>query len=126
MATDPTFTATAKVGIGQLTTANTNRDGTGTIVTVFTAGASGSRINEVVIQATGTTTLGSVSLFIHDGSNSRLFDEIAIAAATPSATVQATRVVKRYDELVIPTGYSLRAAPTKSETFNVIAEGGDF
>jgi hypothetical protein len=134
MATTPNFSATPKIGIGALSVANTNRDGTGTIVTVFTAGASGSRIDAIIIEATATTTAGMVRLFIHDGTNARLYDEVPVIAITPGASVPAFSAAlgsnaplssTRYP-LMLPSGYSLRAAPQNAETFNVIATGGDF
>ncbi|NBX74718.1 MAG: hypothetical protein EBQ89_10555, partial [Alphaproteobacteria bacterium] len=71
MATDPNFAGTPLAGNAQISTANTNRDGTGTLGTVVTAGASGSRIEEIVIEATGTTTAGMIRLFLNDGTNTR-------------------------------------------------------
>ena len=132
MAVNPAFASTPRVGSAQVSTANTNRDGTGTIATIFTAGSSGSRIDRVTIQATGTTTAGMVRLFIHDGSNSRLYHEEPVGAMTPSATVAASFATCEpitYPEkfpLILPSGYSLRASTEKAETYNVIAVGGDF
>lgn len=132
MAQTPQYAATPKVGLGQVSVANTNRDGTGTIATVFTAGASGSRIDRVNIQAVGTTTAGMIRLFIHDGVNARLYHEEPIGAMTPSATVAAAFATcdpityPTKFPLVLPSGYSLRASTEKAETFNVIAMGGDF
>lgn len=131
MASTPAYAATPKVGIGQISTANTNRDGTGTIGTVFTAGSSGSRIDRVVIEATSTTTAGMVRLFIHNGTTAYLYDEIPVTAITPSGTVQAFQATREAVSkptlypLVLPTGYSLRASTNNAETFNVAAVGGD-
>lgn len=125
MATSPAYAATPQCGIAQISTANTNRDGTGTIGTVFTAGSSGSRIDLVSIKATGTTTAGMVRLFIHDGATSQLLTEIEVLAITPSSTVAAFESGVTL-EIAIPTGYSLRAATNNAETFNVLAFGGDF
>lgn len=125
MSATPQYATTPKCGIGQVSVANANRDGTGTIVTVLTAGASGSRIDTVTVKATGTVTDGMVRLYIHDGVNARLYTEVPIVATTPSASVAAFETGIKLD-LVIPTGYSLRASTEKAETFNVIAVGGDF
>jgi hypothetical protein len=132
MATQAQYAAVPKVGIGQLSTANTNRDGTGTLATVFTAGANGSRIERIVIQATGTTTAGMVRLFLHDGTNARLYEEVPVSAVTPSGTTAAffetleAFGTPRLMPLVLPTGWSLRASTHNAESFNVIAVGGDF
>ena len=132
MSTAANYASTPKCGIGQISTANTNRDGTGTIGTIFTAGASGSRIDAINIKATGTTTAGMIRLFIHDGTNARLLTELPVLALTPSATLPSwetqlnTNTMTQVLPLVLPTGYSLRAATNNAETFNVIALGGDF
>lgn len=132
MSTAANYASTPKCGIGQISTANTNRDGTGTIGTIFTAGASGSRIDAINIKATGTTTAGMIRLFIHDGTNARLLTEVPVMAITPSGTLPSweaqlnTNTMTQVLPLVLPTGYSLRAATNNAETFNVIALGGDF
>jgi hypothetical protein len=71
-------------------TANTARDGTGTITTVFTAASPcGSLVEDVRIKATGTTTAGMVRLFYSSdgGTTWRLVDELAVTAITPSGTL---------------------------------------
>jgi len=128
----PAYASAPRIGIGDLSAANTNRDGTGTIVSVFAAGASGSRIERVVVKATGTTTAGMVRLFIHDGAASKLYTEVPVTAITPSASLKAFEetlegvTTPSLFPLVLPTGYSLRASTHNAETFEVTAVGGDF
>ena len=132
MSTQAQYAATPKCGVGQVSVANTNRDGTGTIATVFSAGASGSRIDAINLKAVGTTTTGMIRLFIHDGANARLLTEVPVTTITPSGTLPSweaqlnTNTMTQVLPLVLPTGYSLRAATNNAETFNVIALGGDF
>lgn len=126
MATSPQFAATPRCAVANIATANANRDGTGTMGTVYTAGSSGSRIDEVVIKSTVTTTAGVVRLFIHDGTTARLFDEQAIAAQSASSNSATARYRLTYDNLYLPNGYSLRASTERAESINVIALGGDF
>jgi hypothetical protein len=130
VAVSPNFAATPRHAVGQVSAANTARDGTGTIVTVLTAGASGSRVDQIRIQAAGTTTAGVVRLFIHDGSNARLFREVMVTAITPSASVEAWSAAIDLSSaglaLILPTGYSLRASTNNAETFNVFVIGADF
>jgi hypothetical protein len=134
MATTPNFSSTPKCASVNITTANANRDGTGTIGTVFTAGSSGSRIDIINIVATATTTAGMVRLFIHDGTSARLYDEVPVYAVTPANSIPAFSVTLggnaplstgRYP-VTIPTGYSLRASTHNAESFNIHAIGGDF
>ena len=126
MATQPAFATVPRIGLAQVSAANTNRDGTGTIVTVITGVAAGTRIAEVVAEATVTTTAGMVRLYLYDGTNTRLFDEIAIAAATPSASVRTTRVSTVYTNLILPSAsWELRASTHNAEAINVIALGAN-
>lgn len=131
MADKPAFAATPRLEVAQVSTANTNRDGTGTIVTVFTAGASGSRIRRIEAKATGTTTAGMVRIFLHDGTNARLFSELPVPALTPSGTIAAFRsaLVEGINPgdlpLFLPSGWSIRAATHNAETFNIIVEGAN-
>jgi hypothetical protein len=127
MSTTANYAATPRAAFGQVSVANTNRDGTGTIATIFTAGASGSRVDDVVIVATGTTTAGMVRLFLHNGTDARLWVEVPVSAATPSGTVQAFTASLLNQSLILPTGWSLRASTHNAETFNVIVDrAGDF
>lgn len=127
--TTPVFVHDPKLAVGQVSAANTNRDGTGTIVTLFSAGTNGSRVNRIKVKAVGTTTAGMVRLYIHDGSNARLYAEVTVTAITPSAAVESFEETIDYqgeDAIILPTGYSIRASTHNAETFNVFVEGGDY
>lgn len=137
MSVNANFAATPRMGVGQLTVANPNRDGSGTVVTIFTAGANGSLIDKVTAKAIATTTTGMIRLFVHDGTNFRLAYEMTVDAITPSATVagwsETAPVVEGGSTpdafpMILPNGYSLRASSEKggTEIFNIIAQGGDF
>lgn len=137
------FSATPKIGMARITgtgAANTARDGSGTeatnIFNVFSAGASGSRIDKVHVTACGTlaaNTAGMLRLFISDGTNKRLYREITLAATTPSASAVG---VNNFSSaaidlgLILPDGHSLWAtshfADAAGNQFDVIASGGDF
>jgi hypothetical protein len=127
MASAPAFAATGRLAVVQVTTANTARDGSGTPVTVFTAGASGSLLEKVRVCSTGTVTAGVVRLFVHDGTNARLLKELMVTATTPSTSVEAFSVeyTPPGGALFLPSGYSLRATTHNTETFNVFAQGAD-
>lgn len=132
MAATPSYAASPKVGLGQVTVANPNRDGTGTLATIFTAGTNGSRVDSLALKATVTTTAGAVRLFLHDGTSARLLTEVPVLAVTPSATIPAweaqlsTNSMSQVLPIILPTGYSLRASTEKAEAINVIAVGGNF
>lgn len=126
MALEPAFAVTPRAAGVSVSTANTARDGTGTVATVITGASSGTRIQEVVVQATSTTTAGMVRLFLYDGSSYWFFDEVAVSAVTPSASVRAFRASVTYQSLVLPSNsWSLRASTHNAETFHVAALGAD-
>jgi len=129
MNTQPVYERIPVVGSVVVSAANTNRDGTGTVVTVLTAGTDGTRIRRITIKATGTTTAGMVRLFIHDGTNFRLWKEVIVTAITPSAAIETfEEIIELFgeDALSLPTTYSLRASTHNAETFHVTAEGGNY
>lgn len=138
MAAQPIFAAQPDAQVVTISTANTARDGSGTMGVVFVAGPSGSRIDQIFINATATTTAGLVKLYISRTSdvnttaNTHLIQEIPVTAVTPSATVAAfARVLNssvNVDLLPIflPAGYTLRADTTIANAFRVMAIGGDF
>lgn len=126
MATSPQFASTPRIGLGQVSTANTNRDGTGTLANIITGVAAGTKIQEILIQATGTTTAGMVRLYLFDGTNNRLFDEFVVSAITVGASTAAFKTSKSYDNLTLPSAsWTLRASTHNAETFNVVALGAD-
>jgi hypothetical protein len=125
--TSPLFPVTPVAGIAQISVANSALTGGGTVVTVYTPGANGGRIEYIRVKAVAATTAGMVRLFINDGSNTRLWKEISVSAITPSATVQSFEAeFVPTKPLVLPSGYTLKASTENGETFNVVAFGGDF
>lgn len=129
MATTAVFFATPKNGAGDLSLANTNRDGTGTLVDVIAGGTIGTKVERVIVQAKSTTTAGFVRLFLNNGTTARLIREVPVTAATPSGTVAAFRQEVDFSNpsqiLVVPNGWKLQAAPQNAETFAVTAIGAD-
>ena len=127
--TEPIFVLSPAIGAVLIDTANTNKDGTGTVGTVITGGTNGTRITRITIQSIGTTTAGMVRLYIDIGATIHLWKEIAVDAITGSATVEEfVYILELLAEraLVLPSGYILLASTEKSEDFNVIAEGGNY
>lgn len=126
----PIFVQSPKAWIASLATANTNRDGSGTIATVASAGANGSRIDHIDVSAYGATTAGVIRLYINDGTTSFLWKEILVGAVTPSQTVAvwsySLDCSAPQNACLLPSGYSLRASTHNAENFRVIAFGGDY
>jgi len=124
MSANPVFIGTYLVGHGQITAANVNRDGTGTIVDIATGAALGTLVETLDIIATVATTIGMIRLYLLTGGNTRLWKEIPVVAVNPSATTP-TWSFKLEEPLFLPVGVKLRASTERAETFNVFARGGD-
>lgn len=125
MATDPVFASTPRTEVAQASAANTNRDGTGTIVTLAAAGSNGTKVSLIRIVATGTTTAGVVRIYLYDGANVRLLEEILVTAATPSTTVKVFTAEYYPTGLVLESGQEIRVSTHNAETFNVFFYGAD-
>jgi hypothetical protein len=130
MAASPSFIGTPRIGVGAVSTANTNRDGTGTIVDVITGAATGTRILEIVFKATDDPADCTITLYLNDGVTSHIFDEIDLGNPPPgSTTVNSYRGTLTYANLVLPSAsWKLQAAITVAPTggtVKVIALGGD-
>lgn len=113
---------TPNTGMVQISTANTNLDGSGTLGTVLTAASNGTLVKTVIIKAITNTTQGMVRLFIYDGSNTKLLREVEIPAITKSASEPAFGVTIPLN-FTLKSGWILKASTENAETFNVIAEG---
>ncbi len=112
---NPIFGLTPNITVGQtVQTANTAKDGTGTVVTVFTAGANGALLKGVIFRATGTNTASAGRIFINNGStnatagNNALIGEITLTGTTLSevAALAAYEWVPP-PNFVLPAGYKI-------------------
>lgn len=127
MATSPQYAATVQNAQVQISTANTARDGTGTVGTLVTGGTNGTRVDDIYITAAGTTTAGVVRMFLHDGTNYRLLLETLVTAVTPSTTVAVWSFALTNVGIILKNGWSLRFSTHNAETFNIMmTRGGDF
>lgn len=118
------FPQVQNVSWGNVATANTAKDGTGTVVTVFTAGANGSKIDAIHVRALGTNIATALRFFINNGSsnatpaNNTLAHEITAPATTLSevaalADLDVT-ITENSTETVcpikyLPPGYKINA-----------------
>ena len=132
---DPIFTKTPVIGQAAISAANTNLDGTGTIVAVQDGETEGVRIDQIEVKAEGTTTAGMVRLFLSfdGGTTWELWREISVDAITPDATTKAfrgfidlTTVLNDPPLNLADTQMVLGAATHNAEAFNVFARGGSF
>lgn len=118
MASNPTFASTPRIGLGSVTTANTARDGSGTIVNCLTGVAAGTRIERIVVKATADPADSIVTIFIYDGSTYWIFDEFDWGNPAPgSTTVESGRMEKAYRDIVLPAStWKIAAAITVALT----------
>lgn len=129
MATSPAFVGTPTSAAAVVSTANTNKDGTGTIATIFTAGVLGARVDAVDIKATGTTVAGTVLLFRDDtglGTSWRSINaEATILAVTSSTTAPASGFTVVFQGgLTLRAGALLGASTTIAQAFHVSVRTG--
>lgn len=131
--TAPIFPLTPNVAWGTVAAANTAKDGTGTVVTVFTAGANGGRLDKIKIRAAGTNIATALRVFINNGAtnaiagNNTLFMEATIAATTLSE-VAALADNEIYLGLVLPAGYkaNITIGTTIAAGLAVTGVGGNY
>ena len=130
---NPIFPIAPNISFGKLQTANTAKDGTGTTVTVFTAGANGGRIDTIKVRALGTNVATSLRIFINNGSdpttaaNNVLYLEATIAATTLSEADALVDTELALD-LGLPPGYKILVTigTTVAAGLMVTGVGGDY
>jgi hypothetical protein len=100
-------------GTTAITTANTAKDGTGTVLTVFAADtANGGFVQRIRFRAAGTNVATVARIFINNGStnttasNNILYDEITLAATTLSE-VSALATYELPLNFALPPNYRL-------------------
>jgi len=113
--TQPIFSSLGDIewGATAITTANTAKDGTGTVLTCFTADATnGGFVQRIRFRSAGTNIATVARVFINNGSanstpaNNILYDEITLAATTLSE-VAALAVYELPLNFALPPGYKL-------------------
>ena len=126
MAISPVFAVTPRVSSVSIATAEASYTAPTNVGTLITGASTGTRVSEIVVKCAATSAAAIVRIFLHDGSTYFLFDEITVAAATGSATVQQTRVSNTYNNLILPsTSYSVRVTTSVSQATHVTALGAD-
>jgi len=100
-------------GATALTTANTAKDGTGTVLTVFTADATeGGRVETITFRAAGTNVATVARVFINNGStngtaaNNILYSEITLPITTLSEVAALTNQSITLG-FALPAGYKI-------------------
>lgn len=111
---DPIYSRVADIQwTGNNTAANTAKDGTGTVLTAFTADATnGGFVQRIIAKPAGTNVASVARIFINNGStnatpanNSYAFD-IDLPATTLSE-VATMMVIERPLNIALPAGYKI-------------------
>jgi hypothetical protein len=134
--TQPIFSSLGDIqwGATAITTANTAKDGTGTVLDVFTADATnGGFVQRIRFRAAGTNIATVARVFINNGSanstpaNNILYDEITLAATTGSE-VAALAVYELPLNFALPPGYKLNVTlgTTVAAGYYVSVIGGKY
>jgi hypothetical protein len=134
---NPIFTLVPKAATGTIALANTARDGSGTLLTLFTAGANGSRVDFITFTSSQVTPAASAArvqrIFLTDaaGANPKLIGEVVLAAVTASATaIGATATFTFTNGLIINVGQIVKVSQSiygsAADATDVVARGGDF
>jgi hypothetical protein len=105
--TSPIFTIVGNFTPARISAANTASDGSGTLVTLVTAGANGSRVDGVRFR-NAQLTLAASSNMVHRifltntlGTTPRLIGEVATPAATRSASAIGATSIFTFDQPII-------------------------
>jgi hypothetical protein len=142
--TSPIYSVAGDIQWGTIAAANTAKDGTGTVVTIFTADATnGGRVERVRFRSLGTNIATVARIFINNGSsnatpaNNTLWAEVTLAATTLSevaalANAEIPNALTVPDgtgfPLVLPPGYKLNVTigTTVAAGYAVTAVGGKY
>jgi hypothetical protein len=113
MAAAPSYASTPVAWCGLVPSTNdTSWTAPSHVTTLGSAGASGTKINEIDVIPAGTVVAGLVNVFLYDGTAYHLHESIPVAAYTSSATAAPPKTPAYYDNLVLPVGWSLVVTTT--------------
>lgn len=135
--TTPIFGINASTQTASIAAANTASDGSGSLVTLFTPGANGSRVDSITFTNAQITAAASSAMvcrvFVTDtsGSNPRLLSEVAQATATRSVSaIGATQTISYGNGLLLYPGQLIKVCQSvyagAQDLQHVVARGVDF
>lgn len=132
----PIYPITPIIVVGKtIQTANTAKDGTGTVVLVYTAGTNGSSPTAIIFRATGTNTASVARIFLNNGSdptvatNNSLIGELTLPATTLSEVGSLADYRWPFPEnFKMPAGYKINITigTTIAALYAITCYGGDY
>ena len=123
--TTPIFSRVGRINwTNGITAANTAKDGTGTVDTVFTADAvEGSYIERLIVRPRGTNVVSVLRVFVNNGlTNATAANNCLIAELTLPATTNSE--IAAISGLVVPLNMSLPAGYKINVTIGTAVAGG--
>lgn len=121
-------------GAAAITAANTAKDGTGTVTTIFTADiTNGGLVDDIVIAPIGTNVQTVLRVFINNGStnatpaNNVLIDEVVLPATTLTET-DLMGIFRCSINRALPPGYKINVVLATAIAAGVMvsANGGKY
>ena len=121
MAAAPAYAATPVAWTGLVpSTADTSWTAPSHVTSLGSAGSNGTKITQVDVIPAGSPSAGLVNVFLYDGTTYHLHESVTIAAATISTTAAPVKTSLYYDNLVLPSGWSLVVSNTVSGNVSII------
>jgi hypothetical protein len=129
--TSPIFPQVPSIGIATLVsntavTARTNIVGTTGLTQLTANSTNGTRIDFIEVQGQGTTVATIINVWLNDGTNSYLVEEISLPAATANTTSVASSNTIAFTKLTLPPTQRLFVSQQVSANVTVFAFGGQY
>lgn len=115
----------SSLGLNNISTANSNLDGSGAIATIITGAAKGTLIKTLIVKAQTNTSQGIVRLFVKkSGGSNFLISEVLVPQINKSGRdLSFYKVIPL--NYTLETGEELNISTQNADTFNLIAEAFD-
>jgi hypothetical protein len=129
--TSPIFPQAPIIGIASLVsntavTARTNIVGTTGLTQLTANSTNGTRVDFIEVQGQGTTVATIINIWLNDGTNSYLVEEISLPAATANTTSVASSNTISFTKLTLPPTQRLFVSQQVSANVTVFAFGGTY
>lgn len=133
--TSPIFSKVARVEwVNAITAANTAKDGTGTVATVFTADATnGSYLQKLIVRPRGSNVASVLRVFLNNGaSNATAANNVLIAELSlPASTLSEVAALSGNElpmNIPVPPGFNVNVTlgTAVAGGYAVTGFGGDY
>ena len=122
MAAAPAYASTPVLWSGLVPSTNdTSWTAPTHVTTLGSAGSNGTKITEVDVIDAGTESAGLVNLFLYDGTNYHLHESVLLTALNLSTIIPPAKTSFYYDNVVLPSGWSLVCSTTVAGNESVVS-----